>query len=127
MLDCDTGRLSSSEAEALLDTLPGDITFVGADDRILYFNQPRERLFDRPKAILGTDVRACHPEKSGPTVDRVLEDLKSGAKDGDEAWVTKDGRLIWIRYFAVRNPAGEYLGCLEFAQDVTAAAERSGR
>lgn len=126
MIEFDTGRLSAREAEALLNALPGDITFIGDNDAILYYNEPRRRLFGRSRAILGTSVQSCHPSESVPAVDQLLRDFKSGAKDGDDAWVTLDGRLIWVRYFAVRDPAGEYLGCLEFAQDVAAARPHAG-
>jgi len=29
------------------------------------------------------------------------------------------GRKIYIRYFAVRDKEGKYLGCLEVTQDIT--------
>jgi DUF438 domain-containing protein len=109
----------------LLNALPGDVTFVGPDDTILYYNEPRQRLFGRTEAILGTSVQSCHPAKSVPAVDRILRDLKAGSQDTIEFWITLRDRLVWIRYIAARGRAGEYLGCLEIAQDVTAAQEHS--
>jgi DUF438 domain-containing protein len=103
----------------ILDALPGDLTLVGPDDKILYFNEPRQRLFPRSKAILGTSVESCHPAKSVPAVNKVIADLRSGAKDFVEAWIDLDGRLVNVRYCALRDRDGGYLGCLEIAQDVT--------
>jgi DUF438 domain-containing protein len=123
-MEFETGRLAGPEIEAILNALPGDLTFVGKDDKILYYNQPRAPLFGRTKAILGTSVQSCHPDKSVARVNQVLEVLKSGARDTEESWVDLDGKLVRVRYFAVRSASGEYLGCLEFAEDVTAARAR---
>jgi hypothetical protein len=119
MIEFKTGRLSGQEIEAILNALPGDITFVGKDDKILYYSRPPDPLFGRTEDILGTGVQSCHPEKSAARVNRVIETLRSGARETDESWVELDGKLIRVRYFAVRSPSGEYLGCLEFAEDVT--------
>jgi hypothetical protein len=118
MIDLKTGKLTQEEIAAILDSLPGDLTFVGVDDTIRYFNEPRKRLFSRSQAILGTSVQSCHPEKSVPLVNQVLGDLRAGKPES--GFRTKiDGRLVDIRYMAVRDGAGRYLGCLELAQDVS--------
>lgn len=36
-----------------------------------------------------------------------------------EFWIQMRGRMIYIRYFPVRNERGEYLGCIEVTQDIT--------
>jgi DUF438 domain-containing protein len=36
-----------------------------------------------------------------------------------EFWINLKGRQIYIRYFAVRDKAGKYLGTLEVSQDIT--------
>jgi len=114
-----TGSFSLRELEAMLNTLPLDITFVDAEDRVRYFNEPRERLFPRTKAIIGRTVQQCHPQKSLPLVNRILEDFKSGQRDVAEFWIDVKGRKVHIRYFAVRDSDGRYLGCVEATQDVT--------
>lgn len=124
MMEFKTGRLTGAEVEALLNALPGDVTFVGKDDTVLYYNRSSSPLFGRTPAALGASVQSCHPTKSVARVNRVLDALKSGASDADESWVELGGKLVRVRYFAVRSPAGEYLGCLEFAEDVTAATTR---
>lgn len=42
-----------------------------------------------------------------------------GRRDVAEFWIQLKGRLIYIRYFAVRDKNGGYLGCLEVTQDIT--------
>jgi len=48
-----------------------------------------------------------------------LEAFKNGKKDVAEFWINLKGRQIYIRYFAVRDKAGKYLGTLEVSQDIT--------
>jgi len=115
----ETGELLPEELEAFLDTLPFDITFVDKDDIVRYYNQTKERLFLRTKAIIGRKVQLCHPPKSVPLVNQILDEFKQGTRDVAEFWLTEGERIIHIRYFAVRNKEGDYLGCLEVAQDIT--------
>jgi PAS domain S-box-containing protein len=114
----ETGALSGKELEALLDTLPVDVTFVDKDDTVRYFSQSKDRIFPRAKAIIGRKVQQCHPEKSVHIVNQILEDFRSGKRDAAQFWINLKDRLIYIRYFAVRKD-GDYLGCLEVTQDIT--------
>jgi PAS domain S-box-containing protein len=119
VLQFETGTLSKEEVEAILDTLPLDVTFVDANDTVKYFNKAEKRIFVRTKAIIGRKVQLCHPQKSIHIVNRILEAFRKGEKDVAEFWIQKDNRLIHIRYFAVRNKNGKYLGTMEVTQDLT--------
>jgi DUF438 domain-containing protein len=114
-----TGGFSVQDLLAILNTLPVDITFVGSDDRVKYFSQSSDRIFQRSRAILNRDVRHCHPPASAHIVDKILNDFKSGRQDRAPFWINLRGRMIHIEYFALRNEEGEYLGTLEVSQDVT--------
>jgi len=118
VISFETGTLSGEELEALLNTLPLDITFVDKDDTVRYFSQSSDRIFPRAKAVIGRKVQQCHPEKSINVVNQILEDFRSGKRDIARFWIDLKDRLVYIRYFAVRKD-GEYLGCLEVTQDVT--------
>ena len=115
----ETGSLSPAQLSAVLDTLPVDVTFIDQDDRVRYFNSSADMIFGRTKAVIGRTVQQCHPEKSLHVVNQLINDLKSGRRDAADFWITFKGRLVYIRYFAVRDRGGEYLGCLEVTQDVT--------
>ena len=115
----DTGALSKEQLEAILNSLPVDISFVDREDAVRYFNDPGERIFVRTKAVLGRRVQQCHPQKSLHVVQQILDDFKSGKRDVAEFWISLKGRLVHIRYFPVRNRDGEYLGTLEVTQDIT--------
>lgn len=107
LLEFETGILSKEEVEAILNTLPVDISFVDKEDRVRYFSKSEGRIFVLTKAVIGRKVQQCHPQKSVHIVNRVLESFKSGKKDVAEFWVQKGNRLIYIRYFAVRNKEGK--------------------
>lgn len=117
ILNFDTGTLSQPGIEALLKTLPVDITFVDAEDTVRYFN--KSEIFLRTKAVIGRRVQQCHPQKSVHIVNRILDSFKSGRKDVAEFWINMKGRMIYIRYFAVHSKDGTYLGTMEVTQDVT--------
>jgi len=119
MVAFETGTLSNEQIEAIFNTLPAEVTFIDKDDIVRYFSQPKDKIFLRTKAVLGTKVQQCHPQKSVHLVNQILEDFKSGKKEVAEFWLTLEGKLIYIRYFAVRNKKGEYVGCLEVTQDIT--------
>ena len=112
-------KLPHEVIEAMLDSLPVEISFVDKDDKVRYFNKNGKRIFPRPRTIIGRRVQDCHPKKSIHIVNKLLEDLKTKKRDFAEFWIDLKDRKVYIRYFAVRNSNGEYLGCLEVTQDIT--------
>ena len=119
MLQFETGTLSKEEVEAVLDSLPVDISFVDKEDCVKYFNKAGKRIFVRTKAVIGRKVQLCHPKKSVHIVNNILEAFKIGKKDVAEFWIQMNNRIIHIRYFAVRDKNGKYLGTIEVTQDIT--------
>ena len=112
-------KLSYEVIEALLDALPVDITFVDEDDRVRYFNKEGKRIFARSRKIIGIKVQKCHPQKSIHVVNQILQDFRNNKRDSANFWIDLKGRKIYIRYFAVRDKEGNYLGCVEVTQDIT--------
>jgi hypothetical protein len=121
-----TGNLTPEQLLGLLSTLPVDITFVDADDRVAFFSEGRDRIFARTGAIIGRKVQHCHPPKSVHVVEQIVSDLRSGRQSVAEFWIELGGRFVHIRYFAVRDASGSYLGTLEVTQDVTAIRKLQG-
>ena len=114
-----SGSFTPEELLAVLNTLPIDITFVDKNDKVKYFSQGKERIFNRNRAILGRDVRMCHPPSSVHIVDQIIGDFKSGKADSAPFWIQMRDKFIHIEYFALRNEGGEYLGTLEVSQELT--------
>jgi hypothetical protein len=121
-----TGFLAINELTALLNTLPVDITFVGKDDTVRYFSQGAERVFPRTKAIIRRKVANCHPPASVHIVEGIIADLKAGKKTHEDFWINMGGKLIYIRYYAVRDENGAYLGVLEVTQDIAPIQKITG-
>jgi PAS domain S-box-containing protein len=113
------GNLNADQIASILETIPVDISFVDENDTVKYWNRNDTRVFKRPAAALGRTVQKCHPPHSVDKVEEVISNLKSGRKDLEEFWIDLKDRKLYIRYFAVRDKEGKYLGTLEVGQDIT--------
>ncbi|MFC4320514.1 DUF438 domain-containing protein [Litchfieldia salsa] len=114
----ETGIVSLKQLELILNHLPVDLTFIDKDDIVRYFSHGKERIFARTKAVIGRTVHNCHPPKSVHVVEKLLHDFKSGTKDHEDFWIKMKDKTIYIRYFAVRDEQGNYIGTLEFTQNI---------
>lgn len=114
----ETGILSLKQLELVLNHLPVDITFIDQDDVVRYFSHGKERIFARTKAIIGRTVQNCHPPRSVHVVEELLADFKAGKKESEDFWIKFKDKYVYIRYFAVRDENGKYIGTLEFTQNI---------
>lgn len=114
-----SGSFTADELTALHNTIPVDITFVDKNDKVKFFTQGEHRIFDRNRAILGRDVRMCHPPHSVHIVEQILADFKAGKEKSAPFWIQMGGKFIYINYFPLRDKQGNYLGTIEFSQDLT--------
>ena len=112
-------NLNKEQLEGLLEAIPIEISFVDENDLVKFWNKHETRTFKRPVSVLGKSVQNCHPKHSVDKVNQILSDFKSGKGNSAEFWIDLKGRKIYIRYFAVRDKAGSYLGTLEATQDIT--------
>jgi PAS domain S-box-containing protein len=115
----DFGSLNLTILNYLLNTVPIEITFIDKDETVQYFNNPAKMIFIRTKGVIGMKVQNCHPAKSLDTVNKIIQSFKSSKKNVAEFWINSHGRMIYIRFFAVRDMGGKYLGTVEVVQDVT--------
>ncbi|TKJ42164.1 histidine kinase [candidate division LCP-89 bacterium B3_LCP] len=122
-----TGSVPSNVMEAMLNTLPVEITYIDDEDTVKYFSQSKEMIFTRTKAILGNKVQNCHPQKSVHLVNKIVEAFRDGSKDVAEFWIDLGDKKAYIRYFAVRDENGKYLGCMEVTQDIAPIQKIEGQ
>jgi uncharacterized protein len=99
---------------------------VDADDRVAFFSEGPDRIFARSRAIVGRKVQHCHPPRSADTVNKILDDFRSGRQNVAEFWINFQNKFVHIRYFAVRNHEGQYLGTIELTQDLAPLRLLSG-
>jgi PAS domain S-box-containing protein len=116
------GKLPENVLEALLETIPVEFSIVDTDDRVLAWNKHASRIFKRPEGVLGKSVQNCHPKKSLPKVEQILQEMKAGTRDKARFWIdlTIDGerQKVLIEYYALRDADGNYLGCVEVTQNI---------
>lgn len=118
-LKMDEGIMNLDQINLMLRFLPVDLTYVDEEDRVIFYNRGEERVFPRSPAVIGREVRFCHPPKSVGTVLKILEEFKKGTKDEAEFWIDYRGKKIHIRYFAIRDQHKKYRGVIEVSQDIT--------
>jgi len=119
MLDLDVGKLTLKQINLILKHLPVDLSFIDEEDTVRYYSATKERIFPRSAGVIGRKVQKCHPPKSVHLVEEILSKFKSGEKNVAEFWIQMNGRIIHIRYFAVRDENNKYVGTLEVTQDIT--------
>jgi DUF438 domain-containing protein len=125
-LNLNIGNLTLEQVNVMLKTLPVDLTFVNEKDEVAYYSDTEDRIFPRSRGIIGRKVQNCHPPQSIHVVENILNKFKSGAKDMAEFWIQMGGQFILIRYYAMRDDNGNYVGTLEVSQELTRLREIDG-
>ena len=116
------GYLTIAQLIALLNTIPMEITFVDVNNINRFFNEgPKD--FKRPGMAIDREVFSCHPPKIEATVRRIIGEFRAGALDEVPIWMDKNGKCMLVKYMAVRDKEGTYLGTLELVQDMGFAKE----
>lgn len=122
----ENGSLNAEELRSIFEVIPGEVSFVDKDDKVKFFSKGEHRIFTRTKTVIGREVSNCHPPGSVHMVEKILEDFKAGIKDNEDFWIQMGETFVLIRFFAVRNEEGEYLGTLEYVQNVAPIRELKG-
>lgn len=115
----DEGYMTVEQVNLLFKTLPLDLTYVDENDKVIFYNRGEERVFPRSAGIIGREVKFCHPPKSVGTVLKILDEFRKGTQNESSFWINYKERLIYIRYFAVRDADKNYKGVIEMSQDIT--------
>ncbi|MEN8226619.1 MAG: DUF438 domain-containing protein [Bacteroidota bacterium] len=126
MIQLPTGKFSVTELIAIFHTIPVELTFVDSHDKVKFFSHGKKPIFNRNRAVIGRDVRMCHPPKSVHIVEQILTDFKSGKEDLATFWLEMKGMFVHIEYYALRDEYNKYLGTLEVVQDITDLRKMEG-
>lgn len=116
-IDLETGYLTVEQLQALFRTIPHEFDFIDQDDIVRWYSNNRS-LFMREDKQLNQHVLEVHPAKSADRIEALLSQMKSGTKDKVSMVIPAKGTRILIQFFALRNSAGDYLGCVEVSEDV---------
>jgi len=125
------GALTPEQITAIFTHLPVDVTFVDEANDVRFYSGGSHRVFERTPDIIGRNVMACHSPDSVQIVFKILEDFRAGTRDTAEFWIQtkpldEHSQFIHIRYFAVRDPQGKFLGTMEVTQNATGLRKLQG-
>lgn len=120
-----TGSLSLKELNLILNLLPMELSFVDAQNIVKYYNEGNgeEKIFKRTPSAIGRDVILCHPPRVHETVQTIFEQLKSKQKEKEEMWFKTEDKMVHVTYHAVWDEEENYMGCLEYVQDIKPLVE----
>lgn len=122
----ETGELTMEQLALVFSYLPVDMTFVDENNKVRFFTRPKDRIFPRSPAIIGRDVKNCHPPDSVHIVEEIVSSFKRGERDTATFWINIKGKKILIQYFALRDDSGSYKGVIEVSQDITEISQLQG-
>ncbi len=123
----ETGVLNFQQMMMIFNALPVDLTFVDEHNKVKFFTRPKDRIFPRSPAIIGREVKNCHPPDSVHIVEKIIEGFRSNSKDNATFWIQVKERTILIQYFALRDTSGSYRGTLEVSQNITEIKNLEGQ
>ncbi|OGR44550.1 MAG: hypothetical protein A2X35_00360 [Elusimicrobia bacterium GWA2_61_42] len=126
-------RMNAEMVKAMIEAIPAELTVIDAKDEVVGWNKHETRLFRRPMTAIGMNFRQCHPEKSLAMVERLIGEMKAGTRDKASFWIDMEvvkgepKHKMLIEFFALRDEQKNYLGCMEFTQDVQEIRELQGQ
>lgn len=115
------GYLTIEEADMVLNNLPLEITFVDKNSVFKYFNEmtkASEMMLVRTPVSIGRNVANCHPPKSLSKVMTLVRDLKAKRRTSETMWFKMKGQYIHITYKSLFDEHDEFIGILEYVQDI---------
>ncbi len=126
------GKLPEDVLQAVLETIPFEFSVIDKNEKVLAWNKHATRIFKRPEAVVGRDVRNCHPKKSINKVEQILQEMKAGKRQKARFYIDLplgpkgEKEKVLIEYYALRDEKGNYLGCLEASQNIAEMQRLSG-
>lgn len=126
------GKLPENILHAILETIPLEFSVIDKNEKVLAWNKHTTRIFKRSEAVVGRDVRNCHPKKSLEKVEKIIQEMKAGKRDKARFYIdlqlgpNDQKEKVLIEYYALRDNNGNYIGCLESSQNIGEIQQLSG-
>ena len=127
------GSVSKEVLEAMLEAIPVEFSVVDAGDEVLAWNRHETRIFKRPAAAVGRNVRNCHPKKSLDKVETILGEMKAGTRESASFWIDLplgeggEKEKVLIQYVALRDTDGRYLAVWSAARTLPGSGPSPGK
>ncbi|WP_273478162.1 NAD(P)H-dependent oxidoreductase [Ignavigranum ruoffiae] len=122
-IELDRGLLTVNQLDALLKSMPFEITYADANNQFLFYNhnkETEEMLAKRRIEQVGNPLASCHPPHTHKNVKWVIQQLRSGQRDMVRVHIPTHGpqKFVVHTYAAIKDPDGKYLGINEYVQDI---------
>lgn len=114
-----SGSLKLEQLNAIFATIDQEFDFIDENDIVRWYSNNTQRLFKRDTSKLNQHVLAVHPAHSAGRVKQVLAEMHDGATGKVAMTVPIRGKQVHMAFYALHNPAGEYVGCIEVTEDIT--------
>ena len=127
------GKLPDAVLASLLETLPLEFSIVDANDKVLAWNRHETRIFRRNRQRAGARCARLSPGQESRKSGGHHFGNEEGTRQSAEFWIdmtlgdAPQPEKILIQYFALRDPSGAYLGCLECSQKITRIQSLKGQ
>lgn len=122
-VELDRGILTVDQINALLKSIPLEITFVDANNQFLYYNHNADsaQMFaHRKPSQVGNPIGDCHPARTYKHVQAVIAALRSGQTERVQMPVPTHGpdKYVVHNYAAMHDDEGHYAGVNEYILDI---------
>ncbi len=112
-----SGHMTVEQILGVLNAIPMELTFIDDEDTNRFFSD-HTPLFKRPDMAIDRDFQSCHPPKAARLANSIIEEFRAGSRDKYEFFRYLDDKPVYIRYLAVRDENGKYLGTLEAVEEL---------
>jgi PAS domain S-box-containing protein len=117
-------NLSLEMLQTVLDGLSVAVIVTDTENNIVVFNRAaREMLAQDPASRIGSSAMRCHPNKSEPAVQRMIDDLKNRVYGPYNGWVNFQGHAVYEYISSLWDQQGQWAGTLVEVHDAADKAE----
>ena len=114
-----SGSLRLEQLNAIFATIDQEFDFIDEKDIVRWYSNSPQRLFKREPKHLNQHVLDVHPAHSAGRVKQVLAEMHNGTTGKVAMTVPIHGKQVHMAFYALHNPSGDYIGCIEVTEDIT--------
>lgn len=119
----DHGVLTVNQINALLNSLPLELTYADSNNQFIYYNYHLEKedmLADRDPIQVGNPLSTCHPDYAINHVDKVIQQLRKNEIDTYRINAPNPDpeKFVVHNYTRIEDEDEKYMGVNEYVHDL---------
>lgn len=119
----DHGVLTVDQINALLKSLPLELTFADSNNQFLYYNyhlKKEDMLADRHPSQVGNALTTCHPAYAIEHVDYVIQQLRNEEIDTYQINAPNEdpAKFVVHNYTGIKDEKENFIGINEYVHDL---------